>query len=419
MRAAAVESLPIPVHGSAIAPELTMVGGEPALTWTELLNEQGDKRVRFARLGRDDEPVTLVASGTGDEGALFANWADRPGVIQGGGPDAPLFAWWLAKSGDSTYAYSVHVARSDDLGATWQPLGLLHGDPTPAEHGFVSMVPEGDGVRAFWLDGRETVEGRPMTLRTVHVGDRVERETEELLDESVCDCCNTTAVVTEDGPVVVYRDRTANELRDHSAVRRVGDGWSEPYQVSSDGWEIAACPVNGPAAAVAGDALWVAWYTAAGGEARVYAARSTDGGRTFSEPLRVDGATAEDAPAPLGRIALVADPDGGGDAFVSWLGTAAGAGGKNVAVLRVRRLTGGESDRAEPASGPVVEVARTESSRASGVPRMLFDSTPEGDRLLLTWVEPTPDGSAATIHVAELPTDAVPTAGSSVRPTAP
>ncbi len=406
---------------NAIAPELTRVGGEPALTWTELLNEEGDKRVRFARLGSGAEPVTLVESRAADEHGLFANWADRPGVVQGGGPDGALFAWWLAKSGDSTYAYSVHVARSDDLGATWRPLGLLHGDPTPAEHGFVSMVPEGDGVRAFWLDGRETVEGRPMTLRTVHVGERVERETEELLDESVCDCCNTAAVVTADGPLVVYRDRTGEEMRDHRAVRRIPDGWSAPYEVASDGWKIAACPVNGPAAAVAGDALWVAWFTAAGGEARVYAARSTDAGRTFSEPLRVDAAAAEGAPAPLGRLALVADPDGAGDAFVSWLGTADGADGKRVAVVRVRRLAAGPGG-AVPAMGPVVDVARTESSRASGVPRMLFDPTSEGDRLLLAWVEPAADGGApggSRLRLAALPTGAVPSADSSSRPTAP
>jgi hypothetical protein len=223
-----LEALPSPASpgARAFAPELTMVAGGPALTWIERGIESGadgePTRIRFARLGGPDgapdaagEPVTLV-NREGEEGEpveLFANWADRPGVVQGGAgagesPDGPLFAWWLARNGESTYAYEVRVARSDDLGATWRPLGRLHDDPRPAEHGFVSMVPEGDGVRAFWLDGRATTEGHPMTLRTVRIGAEIERETEAELDASVCDCCNTAAVVADGEPVVFYRDRT-------------------------------------------------------------------------------------------------------------------------------------------------------------------------------------------------------------------
>lgn len=437
--AAELDPLPSPATegAGAFAPELARVAGEPALTWIEREPGSGRTRVRFARLGGADggspEPVTLV----GDEDAerrppmeLFANWADRPGVVQGGpgggeSPDGPLFAWWLAKTGDSTYAYEVRVARSDDLGATWRPLGRLHDDPTPAEHGFVSMVPEGDGVRAFWLDGRATTEGRPMTLRTVRIGEEIERETEERLDRSVCDCCNTAAVVTDGAPVVFYRDRTGGEVRDHRAVRRVEDGgddggagWSEPYVLSSDGWEIAACPVNGPAAAVAGDTVWAAWFTAADGRPRVHAARSTDGGRSFSEPLTVDdGSTASGGGSPpLGRLALVAaGPGGDGDAWVSWFGTAPAASdgngdgaGKNVAVLRARRLS---AEGPNPVMGPVVEIARTDSSRASGVPRMLYDPAPEGaggGRLLFAWVEPAGDGERSDLRLARVPVAEVP-----------
>jgi hypothetical protein len=440
---AELEPVPSPASesgGRAFAPELSRVAGAPALTWVEsgIERDAEGARVRFARLGArlmdgaPAEPVTLAADQGGENAEpveLFANWADRPGVVQGGpgggeSPGGPLFAWWLAKSGDSTYAYEVRVARSDDLGATWRPLGRLHDDPTPAEHGFVSMVPEGDGVRAFWLDGCATTEGRPMTLRTVRIGEEIERETEERLDASVCDCCNTAAVVADGEPVVFYRDRTGGEVRDHRAVRRVepaADGgeagwssWSRPYVVSSDGWEIAACPVNGPAAAVSGDTVWTAWFTAAEGRPRVYAARSTDGGRSFSEPLPVDdGSIASGGGGPpLGRLALVAaGPEGDGDAWVSWFGTAPaatgpdGGGGKNVAVLRLRRLS---AEGPNPVMGPVVEVARTDSSRASGVPRLLYDPGAEEDRLLLAWVEPAGDGERSTIRLARLPVASVP-----------
>ena len=40
----------------------------------------------------------------------------------------------------------------------------------------------------------------------------------EELDPKVCDCCQTAAAVTDDGPVVVYRNRSDQELRDISAI---------------------------------------------------------------------------------------------------------------------------------------------------------------------------------------------------------
>lgn len=378
-----------PAGPLSLAPELTRVGGGPALTWIES-SDDGAERVRFARLdGEARPPAVTITPVAGAPVELFANWADRPGLVQAGGDDGPLYAWWLAKSGDSTYAYSVEIARSGDGGATWEPLGLLHADPTPAEHGFVTLLPDETGVRAFWLDGRATVRGEPMTLRTVRVTDRVERDTEELLDAAVCDCCNTTAVHTADGPVVIYRDRTAEEIRDHAVVRREAGGWSEPQPLHQDGWRIAACPVNGPAAVVSGDALWVAWFTGAAGEPRVYAARSEDGGRTFGDALLVDGA------APLGRLDLEADGSGG--AIVSWLATTAGAEGPEAAI-RLRRL--GPEGRL----GVPVEVARAGGSRASGVPRLLAD----GDRLLVAWIEPADGSRSGAVRVVSVAAADVP-----------
>lgn len=58
-----------------------------------------------------------------------------------------------------------------------------------------------DGVRAFWLDGRETAETGgghgegAMTLRSAVIT-RAGLAGGELLDARVCDCCGTSAAVT-------------------------------------------------------------------------------------------------------------------------------------------------------------------------------------------------------------------------------
>ncbi|MFP3941561.1 MAG: hypothetical protein ACLF0P_14785, partial [Thermoanaerobaculia bacterium] len=156
------------------------------------------------------------------------------------------------------------------------------------------------------------------------------------------------------------------------------------------GWEIAACPVNGPAVGRSGNTLWAAWFTAAPVDGRpaprVLAAASTDGGRTFGEPVLVDG------DGPLGRLDLAVD--GTGRAIVSWLGRT----GEGEAVIRLRRLVPGRG------AGEPLEVARAAGSRASGVPRLLAWS----DRLLVAWVEPEEDSPAGAIRLASLPASAVP-----------
>jgi hypothetical protein len=360
-----------PAKPGSMAPNLSVDGGTVLLSWLEPAHprvkpQEGKYALRVARLvnGRWSEPVT-IASGTD----FFANWADFPSVTAG--RVGRMLAHWAAKSGADTYAYDVRLARSSDGGKTWGAMGAAHDDKTATEHGFVSAVPEGDRIRVFWLDGRETGSGKshesgaaegPMTLRTALVGDRVERS--ELLDARVCDCCQTAAVMTSRGPVVAYRDRSDQEVRDIAVVRRDGNRWTPPAPVSDDGWEIAGCPVNGPAIAAAGRRVAVAWYTQGANRPRVQVAFSNDAGVSFGSPSTVD------ANEPLGRVDVVLDANG--DALVAWVA----AEGKAAAIRLARVSPAGRI-------GSAVTVAPTEASRASGFPRL--ERT--GAMLVLAWVE--------------------------------
>jgi hypothetical protein len=193
---------------------------------------------------------------------FFANWADFPEL--GIANDGTLFITWPQQSGPGTYAYDIAVARSDDEGDTWSLMGTLNDDRVLGEHGFVSLVPEDDhGVRAFWLDGRAMTGdghsgegGGDMQLRTAIIDDKVQKS--ELLDERVCECCGTDAVVVEGKPYVVYRDRSEDEIRDIALT--------SPGKISrtihEDNWTIAGCPVNGPSIDAGDGTVVIAWYTA-------------------------------------------------------------------------------------------------------------------------------------------------------------
>jgi hypothetical protein len=361
-----------PAGPGSLGPELSRVGAKVLLSWLEpslpsARPGEGLFSLRYSLFdgGGWSAPQTILSSDR-----FVANWADFPSVARS--PVGWLLAHWPERSGNDMHAYDVQLARAGALGSPWRRMGAAHDDRTETEHGFVSLVPEGDAVRAFWLDGREMKPaGEPthahghgeasMTLRTALVGEKVGRG--ELLDPRVCECCQTSAAVTSEGPVVVYRDRSEKEVRDISIVRRSKHGWTEPHPVARDGWEIVGCPVNGPSVDADGREVAVAWYTVAQDRARVQVAFSRDAGATFAPPRLVDGS------GPLGRVAVAL---AGGDAVVSWIGM----DGKK-AWIRARRLSPGGK------AGEAIPIAETSSARSSGFPRLIRS----GKALVLAWVE--------------------------------
>lgn len=368
-----------PVGLFSFAPGLEVVDGQLILSWlerTETPTGEAHHQLLVSRRGPEGwTQPSWVASGTD----FFANWADTPSVAAAS--DGTLFSHWLAKTDAATYAYSIFMARSDDDGRSWQPLGPLNDDTTPTEHGFVSYVAESEGVRAFWLDGREMATGGDMALRTALVGEDVGPS--EVLDDRVCECCSTAAAWTGQGPVAVVRDRSAEEIRDIGIVRRLGEQWAKTAIVAGDEWRIEGCPVNGPEVATADRQVAVAWFTAGGSGPKVQIAFSEDAGESFGPPREIDSGR------PMGRVDLAWD--GAGRAIVSWV-----EGGGEQAEIRMRWVS------PEGAAGEPKVVAHTSPSRASGFPRL---ARIDAD-LYLAWVD-IPDENASRIRLLEIPTFAL------------
>jgi hypothetical protein len=309
----ALEPWPLPITQGA-QPNLAAEGERLWLSWIE---RDGDAhRLRLARFdGHRFQKIHEVARGKN----WFVNWADFPGVVAL--PDGDLAAFWLARQGEGTYAYGVRVSRSKDGGAHWSEPIVPH-DASPTEHGFVSLWPWSRHELALvWLDGRRTDGGHDhehpqqpagaMSLRGA-VFDRAWRQHEDWeLDARTCDCCQTDAALTADGPIVVYRDRDDREVRDIHAVRYRDGRWTEPVPVHRDDWTIAGCPVNGPAVAARARRVVVGWYTAAQDRPSVLLAQSPDSGAHFDAPRTVVAADA------LGRVDLAIAPDH--RVWVAWM----------------------------------------------------------------------------------------------------
>jgi hypothetical protein len=379
----AVRAITSPAGPGSMAPNLSVGSdGRVYLSWVE----HGTTTrfvLRFATLDGDRWSAPRdVATGDG----WFVNWADFPSVVPLGG--GQLAAHWLVKNGEGTFAYSVNTARSADDGRTWRRPVVPHRDTSETEHGFVSLVPwEGGRVAAAWLDGRQFATGpvpskptEEMTLRFAAITADGRLNDEALLDARVCECCQTSAARTSEGIVVVYRDRSAEEIRDIGVVRFTGGRWTEPALVHRDDWKIEGCPVNGPSIAADGRRVAVAWYTAAGDTPRVRVAFSSDAAARFGTPVEVDDGR------PVGRVdvAMLAD----GSALVGWLERAAEGG-----EVRARRA------RADGRRGHAVTIAKTSVERASGFPHLVC----AGDRVVFAWTEA---GKPSAVRTAVVPVSA-------------
>jgi hypothetical protein len=363
-----------PVAPGAVSPNLVVTADGAMLTWLEPVDSaRSAHRLRVAKLaGSTWSTPTTIAEGP----TILASWADVPSLARQ--DDGTLVAHWAETSAlPKPHGYHVVLARSTDGGATWRRLGFAHRDATDTEHGFVSLIPDGNAILAFWLDGRATANQGSTALRFARIADTIGDD--QMIDDRVCDCCSTAAVATSDGPLIAYRDRTADELRDPSVLKRVAGTWSEPRPVHADGWHITGCPVNGPALAAAGREVAVAWYTAAEHKPRVQIAFSSNGGMTFEPPIEVDAPRA--TRSPIGRVDVVlARP---AEALVSWM--ASERDGVHLLVRRVAR------DRRR---GPELQIASVTAAPDVGFPRM----ERLGSEVLFAWT----DTRSATVRMARL-----------------
>lgn len=364
-----IDSAPDTAAGSA-QPHLSAGPGHSiVLSWLEPVD--AGVALRFSTFdGRTWSPADTVAAGD----SWFVNWADIPSV-------APIdettwAAHWLVRKPVGVYTYDVYAAISNDSGQTWGEPFVVHNDDTDSEHGFVTLFSWDGDIGALWLDGRNTVSSGGhdahaggMTLRSARLTESGDFAQRVEVDNLICDCCSTDVAITSIGPVAVYRDRTTNEIRDISVTRLVDGEWLPGAPIANDEWEIAGCPVNGPAIDARDDLVSVAWFTAPNDEPAVRIAVSTDNGATFGPALDID------LDAPLGRVDVIQLADG--SSIVSWLAS----GDNQTAAIVARRVdTNGHL-------GDIVSIVATGAGRTSGFPQMM----PSGDNLLFAWTDVSGD----------------------------
>ena len=361
----ATQSLTSPAKSESGEPLLfTTLDSTVYLSWLEINGSKTSLKYSSLDGGQWSTPATIAS---GDH--WFVNWADFPAMAVNG---KSLLAHYLDTEGEGNYSYNIKIVTSIDGGTVWSgPLGL-HDDKKQAEHGFVSILPYENGFFVTWLDGRNTVmegmeemkghEGHhgAMSLRAAILDAAGNKLNEWELDNKTCDCCQTSAAITTSGPVVVYRDRSDQEIRDISIVRYIDGKWTAPMSIHDDQWKINGCPVNGPRIAAHGNDLAIAWYSAAADSAKVHIIFSSDAGASFGKAIRVDEGNT------LGRVDV--ELLSREIAVVSWME------GTQIKAVKVH---------SDGTKEPSWTIATTSEARSSGFPQM----TRSGNRLIFAWTD--------------------------------
>jgi len=363
-----IQQLSPPVSENSIQPYLSANGSELLFTWTEQENDSLSA-LYFSKFDHNKwTEKTLIKKGQN----WFVNWADFPSVV---GDKEHLISYYLKKSDAETYAYDIFLRQSNDSGKHWSIENKLHSDSTKTEHGFVSLAPSNsDSFFVTWLDGRNTkstghdhaheANGGAMQIRVAEILGNGDKRNEFELDSRTCDCCQTSTAFSEEGPIVVWRDRSDQEIRDIYYSKSKDGNWSKPKPVYQDNWKINGCLVNGPKVAVDGGSVAVAWFTAAENIPKVKLAFSKDGGAQFLDPIEMNLEKA------IGRVDLLMVDDQ--TALVSWMESS-----KEMARLKLAKVgIGGNIEK-------IISIQEISADRSTGFPQLeLVD-----DQIYMAWNE--------------------------------
>ena len=349
--------------------------------------------------------------------------------------DGTITALWQAPMAKEFKISNVYFASASSDGefAASSVLNDDNSDP-PVAHAFsaVETAPNGK-VFATWIDGRNrTFEGmgevkstaeqrvdikmrdltipeyamkaRPQAQRSFaepnsqlfmavsEDGGKSFGENYPITDIQVCACCVPNIAFLNGGDTVIvsYRNVTDESLRDNVIIRSTDGGktFSEPQYFSQDGWIARFCPHAGPSMISDADGnLHISWFTPGTterGDEGIYYATSKDGGLTWSERERL-------ALTPSHTV-LHAEivSDANGRLWIVWENFA--EGGMKPRIYMAHRGPGDTqwSETVQVSTGDMVT-------------SMLPTIAANGNGVYISWIEKNGEDSQVKVRTASIP----------------
>ena len=196
-----------------------------------------------------------------------------------------------------------------------RPVNVLDADrKSEAYAGFptVAATHAGD-VYVAWLDERDKAEGTSSVYFSRSTDHGMTFNRNMRIAGSACMCCRPQIYVGPSGDIyLAWRQVFEGDVRDMVMAHSTDGGktFSQPVRVAVDNWVLHACPDVGPAIGVSNGRLYVAWYSEGQEKPSIRLAISENGGASFAAP-QIVSADILDATHPrlsvseAGRILLI------------------------------------------------------------------------------------------------------------------
>jgi len=274
------------------APQLSVSNDSLLLSWTELNSDESLAQLKFATYKNNQwsAPIT-VAQGSN----WFVNYADYAKVTPLS--SLHLIASWLEFDTNSNFYYHFKISQSFDGGQSWSlPISPISQSHDQGEHGFLSIINFNNKALLAWI----STVGDGFEIQSSTLDKKNQFSDIITIDDSSCSCCHTDMINHNNQALLVYRDRTINEIRDIALTSLQNKTWSKPKIINHDNWQINGCPVNGPVLSSNASGYAVAWFNAANNRPQLQIMAKNNSLKTIihnldnDEPLGYTDATAID-----------------------------------------------------------------------------------------------------------------------------
>jgi hypothetical protein len=261
--------------------------GNIVLSWVRILNDASTEFCYAVSVNGKtfSKPITVPGSGN-----IAPHGENLPKLIFK--PSGEILALWGAANPNANNKYSglVYYVQSFNDGLDWTLPKPLINDTNSYDQRYydVALLPDGE-VGAIWLDNRKTVSAEGSGLYFASTAGTDGFKNDRLISEPCCQCCRTDLFVDKNGAIhTLYRGIIQDSIRDMVHARSVDGGktFSRPVKISDDNWVINGCPHTGPSMAEINGRLAFAWFTG-GRNKGCYSAISNNKGISFSPRLPV------------------------------------------------------------------------------------------------------------------------------------
>lgn len=255
-----------------------------------------------------------------DLGTVNAGFNTQTRIVSTGG-NRLLASWPLMN--DDMSAMNAMASLSTDGGKTFaQEKPVSSADGSETMEMYHALATYGKNVYAGYLDYRETVNpDMPTGINFVRSSDGGKTFGKSVRAEvSTCECCDNALAVDSKGTIFfAFRNKDQvtgkTQIRDSAVVRSFDGGktWSDPVKLGNDMWEFNGCPEGGPELSVDdADAVHGVYWTGKPGRPGVYYTWSSDSGASFANPVAV----AVDEFYPPASVDIATESDG--TSWIAW-----------------------------------------------------------------------------------------------------